>query len=104
MSERKDKFTPGPWYVYDTRERAEQAYDYYITAGQYLVAAVSPNSLDIQEANASLIAASPEMYEFIKSLTSFGGQVLLATLGEDGLKIYDEALRILAKAKGEVQE
>ena len=55
-------------------------------------------------ANAALISAAPEMFDFIKSLTSFGGQVLLATLGEDGLKIYDEALRILAKAKGEVQE
>ena len=88
----KPKFTPGPWYVYDTRERAEHAYDYYITAGQYFVAAVSPNSLNIQEANANLIAAAPEMY------------AMLADIAEQkitGLSMYAAINKLLAKARGE---
>ena len=93
MSEDKPKFTPGPWYVYDTRERAEHAYDYYITAGQYFVAAVSPDSLNIQEANANLIAAAPEMYEMLERLQK--GH-------KKGNATWQLIERVLAKARGEV--
>lgn len=106
MSKRKERFTPGPWYIsdYETRQRMailDRQIEHYDP--RHTIATVC-RAKGHETANARLIAAAPEMFDFIKSLTSFGSQVLLATLGEDGLKIYDEALRILAKAKGEVQE
>lgn len=108
----KPKFTPGPWYV-KPREAIKSTYGVSHTRTTILDSqdgGYSPRHVIAQiargngkeEANAALIAASPEMYEFIQSLTSFGGQILLATLGEDGMKIYNEALRVLAKARGEV--
>lgn len=111
MNERKERFTPGPWYVYDTRERAEHAYDYYITAGQYFVAAVSPNSLDIQDANAVLMSASPDMYEELEQTASFLRFVAKWIEGQHGIIAIGEALKykaeiidkLLEKARGEVQ-
>ena len=100
MNESKEKFTPGPWDVYDTRERAEYAYDYYITAGQYFVAAVSADSLNIQEANAALIAAAPEMYEMLDQFRRYIAEGPLGTRGE----MYRRIDALLAKARGEVQE
>lgn len=110
------KFTPGPWSV---RDKICIFRFLSVTSDKspFMIAKVmEPDMQRILEdatkekanweqlsANAALIAAAPDMYEFIKSLTSFGGQIALATLGEDGMKIYNEAMRVLAKARGEVQ-
>ncbi len=111
----KEKFTPGPWEVRDKMYGDIRIIQVTSDLPPYFIAGVThgfsqkimtSNHLEINweelRANADLLAASPEMYEFIKSLTSFGGQILLATLGEDGMNIYNEALRVLAKARGEV--
>ena len=107
MSEQKERFTPVPWAFDDTDESfgrpaiiAKGAERYSKYGPVCLVMNRHPN----YKSNATLIAAAPEMYEFIKSLTSFGGQIVLATLGEDGIKIYNEAMRVLKKAMGEAAE
>lgn len=53
-----------------------------------------------QEAYAHLFAAAPEMYEFVKMFTSTAGQFLLSH-ADNGKEIYNEAVRILKKARGE---
>lgn len=95
MSERKERFTPGPWKTLHATHVLSSDNGYVARAYD------SPLGPIANRHNATLIAASPDMYEFIKSLTSFGGQIALATLGEDGMKIYNEAMRVLAKARGE---
>ncbi len=105
------KFTPGPWYV-KPREEIKSMYGSSYTRTTILDSqdgGYSPRHVIAQiargngkeEANARLIAAAPEMYEFLNSLTSFGGEILLATLGEEGTKIYKEAVSIIAKVIGE---
>lgn len=114
MSKRKERFTPGPWELF-TGDGTTNWHTLVIRRREPKngieqlpvdICACQNCLCDASEkpANASLIAASPEMYEFIKSLTSFGGQIALATLGEDGMKIYNEAMRVLAKARGEDAE
>lgn len=54
-------------------------------------------------ANASLIAAAPEMYDFIHFFETFSGQAYLRILPDAaGRKIYEDAVRLCKKARGEL--
>ena len=60
----KDKHTPGPWKVDGT-------YIYEVEQDKILAEVETYNNNELPyEANARLIAAAPEMYEFIKDLAS----------------------------------
>lgn len=58
-------------------------------------------AMDTALANAALIAAAPELYEFAHFFETFAGQCYCRILGEAGQKIYDEAVKICKKARGE---
>ena len=85
-----EKFTPGEWRAEITRV--------YLSDGRMMW--IEGKNFETQEANASLIAAAPEMYEFVKMFTSTAGQFLLSH-ADNGKEIYSEAMRILRKARGE---
>ena len=86
------KFTPGPWSVFDAREVPKQGHDYYILDDrENYVAAVAIDHLDIEEANANLIAAAPKMYETLE-------HILLYT---EVAFLHDEIEKLLAEARGE---
>lgn len=64
-------------------------------------ASIGQKSREEKEANAALIAAAPEMYEFIRWLRSLNGQC--AILNKKNLpEIMDRAAEILRKARGEI--
>ena len=44
-----------------------------------------------------------ELYDFVNFFTTFKGQIVLKALGENGRKIYDEAVRLTRKARGETE-
>lgn len=92
MSE-KTKSTPGPWHAFLGSYGVSSA-DGMTVALVHVVA----RSEEENEANARLIAASPEMYEMLCYLTS-------RFKGTDGLMyfhshMFDECQKILAKAEG----
>lgn len=60
-------------------------------------------SNDEAKANAALIAVSPEMYDFIHFFETFSGQAYLRILPDAaGRKIYEDAVRLCKKARGEL--
>ena len=85
------KFTPGPWAFEKNKVRCEV---------KMPGAAIALPHRD--EANARLISAAPEMYDFINYFLTVGGQSVLRLLPYDiAKKIFDEADRIIRKASGE---
>lgn len=66
-------YTPGPWGI----EIAADGINKWVGCPRYTVATVSqlPNQVNIGEAdaNAALIAAAPELLEFLKKAVQFGG-------------------------------
>ena len=58
-------------------------------------------SLKEAQANAALIAAAPEMYDFIEHLTTETGHSLLSQAGYLGENLYKEAKELCRKARGE---
>lgn len=115
MKKRTERFTPGPWKpglnkAFSTVLDGYEGKAIYPSKGNNHIAwaniAKGNGHIDMEMAvaNARLIAAAPEMYDFLKSLTSFSGEILLATLGEEGKKIYNEALGIIAKVRGDKNE
>ena len=97
---RAEKFSPGPWKF--TQE------DWYIWATRGLSDRGICRICDLSfkgesEANAALIAAAPELYDFVKMFTSISGQILL--MGADnGAEIYQKAVDLVALANGETVE
>lgn len=84
------KFTPGPWTTH-----AED-----LRGGRYYVVAMptdeSWDSIDLREdengeANAALIAAAPELYEALRELRTFVGEVVLRS------PVYDETPAMRAR-------
>ena len=106
MSE--EKFTPGPWfvdadfYVYGGDGRKNQG-EYFDGVEFPLVCDVESDSRDRTEnkANAALIAAAPEMYEFIRWIRSVQGQCAIMKWRKFLPEILDKADEILHKAEGE---
>ncbi len=104
MIEDKPKFTPGPWRVVDTREEDCDT-DYEVaTEDGWLVAVLGNDHLDIEEANAALIAAAPEMYDELNGASVFMrtlAEVLEATYKHDSRREYAENVLRLAKGMAE---
>ena len=102
------KFTPGPWfvdadfYVYGGDGRKNQG-EYFDGVEFPLVCDVESDSRDRTEnkANAALIAAAPEMYEFIRWIRSVQGQCAIMKWRKFLPEILDKADEILHKARGE---
>lgn len=97
------KHTPGPWFAVkypDTKGHTVWA------NGVSSLASVKHNQPHTQEANARLIAAAPEMLEFmheIAQLAHTGGFPNMTT-GELRRLLFgcgNRAMRAIAKAKGE---
>lgn len=102
------KFTRGPWfvdadfYVYGGDGRKNQG-EYFDGVEFPLVCDVESDSRDRTEnkANAALIAAAPEMYEFIRWIRSVQGQCAIMKWRKFLPEILDKADEILHKAEGE---
>ena len=102
------KFTPGPWfvdadfYVYGGDGRKNQG-EYFDGVEFPLVCDVESDSRDRTEnkANAALISAAPEMYEFIRWIRSVQGQCAIMKWRKFLPEILDKADEILHKAEGE---
>ena len=64
-----EKFTPGEWAIEDQREN-DTVYDYAIVDddGWYIAHIENCTRLEVQEANAYLIAAAPKMYQRLQSV------------------------------------
>ena len=100
------KFTPEPWEWNDDQwggEHLEWRYDSLTGADGTPVLELFSEYCDdsgmlLSEANASLIAAAPDMYDVLISLKeSMDGFFT----DEDSMSLWDEVDRILAKARGE---
>lgn len=64
VKENEPKFTPGPWFVVDCREIDCCNTDYEVSDNDGgLVAMICNDHLDIEAANAALIATSPALYD-----------------------------------------
>ncbi len=95
------KFIRGPWNidglsVVDSKNHVIACCHY-----NWLFSDDDDEVLANAEANAALIAAAPELYDFAHFFETFAGQCYCRILGEAGQKIYDEAVRICKKARGE---
>lgn len=82
-----EKFTKGPWHIGVAGEiRIE-------TVNTGFGICVMADSEEIDEHNAALIACAPEMYEMLRCLS-------VAVL-KDGSIAHKDAVKLLAKARGE---
>lgn len=109
MSE--EKFTPGKWVARIEDHSFCDTGDVYTSftvategAGKYdCFAEVFARNDDIDEAaaNTKLIAAAPEMYEFIRWIRSVQGQCAIMKWRKFLPEILDKADEILHKARGE---
>lgn len=104
----KEKFTPGPWVArveYKKSRLSNQTYmlcsvhadDKCITDSVYVI----HDNMDEAAANTRLIAAAPEMYEFIRWIRSVQGQCAIMKWRKFLPEILDKADEILHKAEGE---
>lgn len=89
------KFTPGTWNNCDGET---------IETKKARICIIAPLNLTQEEsdANAALIAAAPEMYEFIEWLRSVEGQCAILKAKRYLPQILDKLDEILKKARGEV--
>ena len=107
-----EKFTPGPWNVagFDSRINEERYFGIGTPRGQMIVESFGECDSN-RKANAALIAAAPEMYEFGQT-TAEVLQILLERLGPkpEGLnaeikRLCEERVsewnKIQKKARGE---
>ena len=109
MSE--EKFTPGKWVARIEDHSFCDTGDVYTSftvategAGKYdCFAEVFARNDDIDEAaaNTKLIAAAPEMYEFIRWIRSVQGQCAIMKWRKFLPEILDKADEILQKARGD---
>ncbi len=81
-----EKFTKGPWSPHG-------GLIYAPTKGDDVVVAATGSNNPVSEANAHLIAAAPEMYNFIKKCS--------LAFASDYPSLRDSANELLAKARGE---
>lgn len=101
-------FTPGPWfvdadfYVYGGDGRKIKG-EYFDGVELPLVCYAGSDSRDRTEnkANAALISAAPEMFEFIRWIRSVQGQCAIMKWRKFLPEILDKADEILRKAEGE---
>ena len=91
----KTKFTPTPWRIDD------YGYGYKIEPNICWIGETTSVPPEQLRANADLIAAAPEMYWFIKHLTTTTGHALLSQAGYLGEELYNDAKELCRKARGE---
>jgi hypothetical protein len=110
------KFTKGPWCINDENSPVIRE----VNDRKHVIAVVAPRKghcnsngnpyygtpryrldSETRRANVNLILAAPEMYDFINFFETFAGQCYCRILGDAGQKIYDEAVKICKKARGE---
>lgn len=110
----KTKFTRGPWFIKQSEEIRSPYSSTNVSStritildaqgGQYqsrhVIAQVAKGN-GRGEANAALIAAAPEMYEFIRWIRSVQGQCAIMKWRKFLPEILDKADEILHKAEGE---
>ena len=104
----KTNFTPGPWGACKIKHYHPQL------IGETCCVKIGENIIEIDyigighenkdyqqsEANAALIAAAPEMYEFIRWIRSVQGQCAIMKCRKFLPEILDKADEILQKARG----
>ena len=104
MSERKEKFTPGPWHVrmykhHTNRKSFVVRRTHQVVNQSELRVICSVASGCNADGNLDLIAAAPEMYEIIAKLEqmAFNGSIAV----EDIQDILFQAVHVARKARGE---
>jgi len=92
-----EKFTPGPWNVagFDSRINEERYFGIGTPCGQMIVESFGECDSD-RKANATLIAAAPEMYEQLKRHCAL---CMLMHPDCEGCDICDTR-KVLMKARG----
>ena len=111
----KKQFTPGPWFIkqseeirspYSTNVSSTRITILDAPGGQYqsrhVIAQVAKGN-GRGEANAALIAAAPEMYEFGET-TAEVLQILLEQLGPKPSGLYEEIKRLAGERIAEWRE
>lgn len=111
MNERKERFTPGPWYIstYETRKRMtilDRQLDHYDP--RHTIATVC-RAKGHETANAALMVKAPDMYEELEKTASYLRFVAKWIEGQHGVIAIGESLKykaeiidkLLAKARGE---
>ena len=97
------KFTKGPLTAFEVDiPKLKNCKDYGIQDKDRTVLCwTTSGPKETRKANVNLWAASPELYDFANFFETFAGQCYCKILGEAGQKIYDEAVKICKKARGE---
>lgn len=68
MTDRHEKFTPGPWYPRITDYQDSRVLTIFNELGIEIGAVCPQSDPDETEANSRMLAAAPEMYDALKSL------------------------------------
>ena len=89
--------TPGPWHLHDTETATVCGPDGIAIA---CCEARSRTGV-VQDANARLISAAPDLYEALEIALAMGGKSLKSAMNLKGQSPYDIGLVALAKARGE---
>lgn len=93
MSERREKFTPGPWVADGTTVYADAFKSGRNVYGAVACLAIGEDDTAFQEiANAHLIAAAPDLYEALEGVLRVADRQTVE---------FDAARAALAKARGE---
>lgn len=108
-----EKFTPGPWVseIHRINTPNEQSVGFFVRTITDkkserrqitgYVETYNPELFKEIESDAALIAAAPEMYEFIRWIRSVQGQCAIMKWRKFLPEILDKADEILHKAEGE---
>jgi type VI protein secretion system component VasF len=94
------KHTPGPWTIGVYRTTAEfrehEEHVAVMKADDQMLLAITGPTLDAASvADARLIAAAPELLELLKALHDKG----VYGLGDQGQRLYNRVVRVIAKAE-----
>ena len=102
------KFTPRPWFRKGKRvfwKKPDKDLPHETLPNGMICICQSaedwPECDEEAHANGDLIAAAPDMYEFIEHLTTTTGHALLSQAGYLGENLYKEAQELCRKARGE---
>jgi hypothetical protein len=108
-SERKERFTPGPWSACDLGEdNGGEKWEKWsiIHNGPLAYGGENTNGLENSHANAALIAAAPDMYEALKKvlgMVSHATSLLVTEAKRDEMlkEVVDIAVASLKNARGD---
>lgn len=102
MSERKERFTPGPWMLTYRQSRWGLAMD--IDGGpdgDWVARLGMTDESEVGRANAALLLAAPEMYELLDRIK---GRLEFCKLEQSiDAETEHEIGRLMAKARGDVE-